>query len=165
MLLSTNASDRFILSFWTSHTYVNENFKTIQRWFKNNRYDLINCSDSQKNKYEEAKKQKIEEIKRDENISNYRKEILIGQWEANTMLYNVHYKDGMIVLIKKDIRKYFSEMVMILDNRGITLMTEKIEEKYNTFIHFIYRPAKPQEAESFWEHTENILRKKGCGKK
>jgi exonuclease III len=56
----------------------NENFKTIQRWFKNNKYDLINCSISQKNKYEEVKKQKIEEIRSNENITNYRKEILIG---------------------------------------------------------------------------------------
>ena len=54
----------------------NENFKTIQRWFKNNKYDLINCSASQKNKYEEMKKQKIEEITRDENISKHRKKIL-----------------------------------------------------------------------------------------
>jgi exonuclease III len=48
----------------------NENFKTIQRWLKNNKYDLINYSISQKNKYKEVKKQKIEEIR---SITNYRK--------------------------------------------------------------------------------------------
>jgi hypothetical protein len=96
-----------------------------------------------------VKKQKIEEIRNDKNITNYRKEILIRQWKANTMLYNVHFKERIILLIKKDIRKYFSEIVMIPDNRGITLMTNKLKEKYNTFIHFIYRPAKPQEAENF----------------
>jgi exonuclease III len=80
------------------------------------------------------------------------------------MLYNIHFKREMILLIKKDIRKYFSEIVMIPDNREITLMTNKIEEKYNTFIHFIYRPAKPQEVENFWKCTEDILRKKDIGK-
>jgi exonuclease III len=34
----------------------NENFKTVQSWFKNNKYDIINCSVSQKNKYKEIQK-------------------------------------------------------------------------------------------------------------
>jgi exonuclease III len=76
------------------------------------------------------------------------------------MLYNIKYTKGLILLIKKEIRKFFAEISMIPDNRGITLMTKTIEEKYNTFLHFIYSLAKLQEAEKFWENTETILRKK-----
>jgi hypothetical protein len=65
------------------------------------------------------------------------------------MLYNIHIKERMILLIKKDIRKYFSEIIIISNNRGITLITNKIEEKYNIFIHFIYGPTKLQKAENF----------------
>ena len=76
------------------------------------------------------------------------------------MLCNIKYKRRLILFIKKEIRKNFMEILMILDNRDIIVMTKTIEEKYNTFIHFIYRPAKSQETEKFWENTEIIFRKK-----
>jgi hypothetical protein len=47
------------------------------------------------------------------------------------MLYNIKYKEGLILFIKKEIRKHFAKISMILDNRGIILMTETIEENIN----------------------------------
>jgi hypothetical protein len=58
------------------------------------------------------------------------------------MLYNIKYKGNLILFIKKEIRKNIAKISMIPDNRGITLMIEAIEEKYNTFLHFIYGLAK-----------------------
>ena len=46
---------------------------------ENNSYDLIYCSVSQKQRYEETKKEKIKQIQEDKNLSNKRKEILINQ--------------------------------------------------------------------------------------
>jgi hypothetical protein len=81
---------------------------------------------------------KIEEIKADENISKHRKKILIEQWKANT----IKYKEDLILFIKKEIKNFFTEILIILDNRGIILIIKIIEKKYNTFLHFIYRLAK-----------------------
>lgn len=46
---------------------------------------------------------------------------------------------------------------MIPNNRGISLMTKYIDERYNTFIHFIYAPPKMTQAEEFWKKTEKAL--------
>ena len=43
-------------------------------------------------------------------------------------------------------------------------MSDKIDERYNTFIHFIYRPAKTTEANTFWTETEKNISKKETNK-
>ena len=55
-LLKTEDPD--LLCLQETHTYI-ETFKFIQGWFKNDIYDLIYCSESQKQKYEEIKKKEI----------------------------------------------------------------------------------------------------------
>ena len=43
-------------------------------------------------------------------------------------------------------------------------MSDKIDERYNTFIHFIYGPAKTTEANTFWTETEKNISKKKSNK-
>jgi exonuclease III len=76
------------------------------------------------------------------------------------MLYNIKYKGGVLLLINKNIRKEFIEINMIPDDRSITIMTNTINEKYNLYLHFIYEPAKTNEANIFWQTTNEILKKK-----
>ena len=47
-----------ILWLQETYTYI-ENFTVIQSWFKNDKYDLIYYSESQKQRYEELKIRKI----------------------------------------------------------------------------------------------------------
>ena len=61
-----------------THTFT-ESFKFIQGWFKNETYDLIYCSESQKKRYEEVKKKEIKTIQKDEFLSDFKKEKLINQ--------------------------------------------------------------------------------------
>src|SRR5271163_2532712 len=96
----------------------------------------------------------------DDTLSNFQKEKLINRWQANTMVYNMKYKGGMLLFIKKNIRKEFTELAMIPNNRGISIMSDNINERYNIFIHFIYRPSQTNEATDFWIKTEAILNKK-----
>ena len=76
------------------------------------------------------------------------------------MAYNMKYKGGMLLFIKKNIRKEFIELAMIPNNRGISIMSDNIDERYNIFIHFIYGPSQTNEATDFWTKTEAILNKK-----
>ena len=80
------------------------------------------------------------------------------------MLYNNKYKGGLLLFIKKNIRHDFTEVNFIPNNRGISLMSDKIDERYNTFIHFIYGPAKTTEANTFWIETEKNISKKESNK-
>jgi len=154
-----DVKDPDILCLQETHTYT-ESFKFIQGWFKNKTYDLIYCSESQKKRYEETKKKEIKIIEEDETLSTFKKERLINQWQSNTMLYNLKYKGGMLLFIKKNIRNEFVEVSMIPNSRGISIMSTKIDERYNTYIHFIYGPSNTAEALEFWSTTENIMNKK-----
>src|SRR5271163_377840 len=76
------------------------------------------------------------------------------------MVYNMKYKGGMLLFIKKNIRKEFTELAMIPNNRGISIMSDNIDERYNIFIHFIYGPSQTNEVIDFWTKTEAVLNKK-----
>src|SRR5271163_3071443 len=154
-----NTEDPDILCLQETHTFT-EKFKSIQEWFKNGTYDILYCSESQKSKYEEVKKKEINKIEEDDTLSNFQKKRLINRLQVNTMLYNMKYKGGMLLFIKKNIRKEFTELAMIPNNRGISIMSDNIDERYNIFIHFIYGPSQTNEVTDFWTKTEAILNKK-----
>src|SRR5271163_4740736 len=154
-----NTEDPDILCLQETHTFI-EKFKSIQEWFKNGTYDILYCSESQKSKYEEVKKKEINKIEEDDTLSNFQKERLINRWQANIMLYNMKYKGGMLLFIKKNIRKEFTELAMIPNNKSISIMSDNIDERYNIFIHFIYGPSQTNEVTDFWTKTEAILNKK-----
>jgi hypothetical protein len=65
------------------------------------------------------------------------------------MFYNLKYRGGMLLFIKKSIRKEFLEVFMIPNDRGISLMSIKIDERFNTYLHFIYSPVKVVEVADF----------------
>ena len=73
--------------------------------------------------------------------------MLINQWNANIMIHNNIYKGGILIFIRKNIRQDFNEVEIVSYEREITLLSNKINENQDTYIHFIYRPAKIKEAE------------------
>src|SRR5271163_1411081 len=66
----------------------------------------------------------------------------------------------MLLFIKKNIRKEFTEVVMIPNNKDISIMSDNIDERYNIFIHFIYRPSQTNEVTDFSTKIEVVLNKK-----
>jgi hypothetical protein len=63
-------------------------------------------------------------------------------------------------MMKSHLKEYFTETLMIPDCRGISLHSSNMEEGHNTFLHFIYGPPQPREAETFWESVNKSLNKK-----
>ena len=76
------------------------------------------------------------------------------------MFYNLKYRGGILLFIKKSIKKEFLEVFMILNYRKISLMSTKINERFNTYLYFIYDPVKVAEVTDFWTKTGAILNKK-----
>ena len=66
------------------------------------------------------------------------------------MLYNVKYKGGMLLFIKKNIRHEFTEVAIISNNKEIFVMSSKIDERDNTYIYFIYKPLNVAKTDDFW---------------
>ena len=67
-----------ILCLQKIHTYI-KNFTAIQDWFKNDKYDLIYYSESQKQRYKELKIRKIAKIRVSTKHIEKKKEMLINQ--------------------------------------------------------------------------------------
>ena len=65
------------------------------------------------------------------------------------MIYNNIYKGKMLIFIRKNIRQDFNKVEIVLHKRDITLLSNKINKNQDTYIHFIYRPAKVKEVETF----------------
>ena len=76
------------------------------------------------------------------------------------MLYSVKYAGGVIVLVKSHIKEYFSESMIIPQNRGNTLHNPSFQEGHNTYLHFVYGPPQSGEVEKFWEETKKKLQPK-----
>ena len=66
-------------------------------------------------------------------MNDKEREKQISQWEANTFLYKDKYKGGLLLFIKKEIRNNFEEINLIPQERGITLMSNKID--YTKYIY------------------------------
>ena len=64
------------------------------------------------------------------------------------------------MLIKKELKGFFSESLIIPENRGITLHSPCLNNGQNTYLHFIYGPPNFREAETFWEKTRKNISKK-----
>ena len=142
-----------------THTHY-EDYSKIKGWFENKQYKVFYTAMSQKEYYEKTKEIKIKEIKNNKNLTEREKEIQINNWNANTMVYSVKYAGGIIVLVKSQIKQYFTESMLIPQNRGITLHSPNIQEGHNTYLHFIYGPPQLREAEKFWEETKKKLQQK-----
>ena len=50
--------------------------------------------------------------------------MLINQWNANTIIHNNIYKDEMLIFIRQD----FNKVEIVSHKRGITLLSNKINE-------------------------------------
>ena len=59
------------------NTHIHRTIPKYTRMVKNNKYDLLYCSKSQKKLYEDTKKKKIEKINKNNNITQKRKDIEI----------------------------------------------------------------------------------------
>ena len=103
-----------------THTHYKD-YSKIKGWFENKQYKVFYTAMSQKEYYEKTKEIKIKEIKNNKNLTEREKEIQINNWNANTMVYSVKYAGGIIVLVKSQIKQYFTESMLIPQNRGITL--------------------------------------------
>ena len=111
-----------------------------------------------------SKNQKLEQIAQNSIWSHRKIERQIYEWESNSKLYVNKYSKRVILIVEKDYLYLFEEKNIIPHKRGITLLSKNIKENKNTFLHFIYAPASPQEVKQFWEDTAKELNKKNAPK-
>ena len=142
-----------------THTYY-EDFSKIKGWLENKEYKVFYTAKSQKEYYDSIKEEKIKEIKQNTRLTQWEKDLQINKWMANTMLYSTKYAGGVIVMVKTHLRGYFTESMLIPENRGISLHSPCFIGNHNTYLHFIYGPPNYRKAEEFWKKTRANLRVK-----
>lgn len=85
--------------------------------------------------YRAVKEKKINE---DSSLTQGQKEARVDKINE----WNVNYKEEVVVLLRKDVAPFFTQVHMIPFNRGISFKFRDTHALGVSFVHFVYAPAQ-----------------------